>query len=398
MRAHVAQACQYLLLGLFLLLALLSLTGPLQDSPGEANLYALQANAFLQGRLDLPQHYHDTAVFRGRYYVPFPPFPALLVTPIVALVGLHSTNMVLVSLLLALATGWVFWRILQRLDVPRATAIWLLAAFFLGTSYWGSVHMSRGVWFTAHIVSAGALLLAIDETLGRRRGLLVGLYLGCAFLSRQLTALYLPMLAALLWWRSEQAPVRRRWVRLLSLLVGAGLCGGLYLWFNWARFGNALDTGYGYLRLGGMLQERVSRYGLFSPRYVWFNLYHLLVQGFDVSFNDPAQLSGWELNGFGTSLLVASPFLLLSLRARWSRLVLALAWLGTVGIIMPTLLYYNNGWWQINAQRFTMDFVPVVMVLTALAARDGLGPYWKGAIVWSLGLNALAWVVIPMLA
>ena len=122
------------------------------------------------------------------------------------------------------------------------------------------------------------------------------------------------------------------------------------------------------------------------------------MQGFDVSFNDPAQLSGWELNGFGTSLLVASPFLLLSLRARWSRLVLALAWLGTVGIIMPMLLYYNNGWWQINAQRFTMDFVPVVMVLTALAARDGLGPYWKGAIVWSLGLNALAWVVIPMLA
>ncbi len=398
MKDRTLQIGGYALLGLFLLLALFSLVGPLQDSPGEANLYALQADAFLHGRFDLPQHYHDTAVFEGRYYVPFPPFPALLVTPIVALFGLHNTNMVLVSLLLALATGRVCWRILQRLAIPRSTAAWLIAAFFLGTSYWGSVHMSRGVWFTAHIVSAWMLLLAIDEALGRRRGLLVGLYLGSALLSRQFTVLYLPMLAALLWWRSEQAPTRRRWIRLLSLAAGVALCGVVYLWFNWVRFGNPLDTGYAYLRLGGMLQERVSRYGLFSRRYVWFNLYHLLVQGFDVSFSDPAQLAGWELNPFGTSLLVASPFLLLALRARWNRWVLALAWLGTVGIIVPTLCYYNNGWWQINAQRFTMDFVPVLMVLTALAAREGLGPYWKGAIVWALGLNALAWVAIPMLA
>lgn len=398
MKDRTLQIGGYALLGLFLLLALFSLVGPLQDSPGEANLYALQADAFLHGRFDLPQHYHDTAVFEGRYYVPFPPFPALLVTPIVALFGLHNTNMVLVSLLLALATGRVCWRILQRLAIPRSTAAWLMAAFFLGTSYWGSVHMSRGVWFTAHIVSAWMLLLAIDEALGRRRGLLVGLYLGSALLSRQFTVLYLPMLAALLWWRSEQAPTRRRWIRLLSLAAGVALCGVVYLWFNWVRFGNPLDTGYAYLRLGGMLQERVSRYGLFSRRYVWFNLYHLLVQGFDVSFSDPAQLAGWELNPFGTSLLVASPFLLLALRARWNRWVLALAWLGTVGIIVPTLCYYNNGWWQINAQRFTMDFVPVLMVLTALAAREGLGPYWKGAIVWALGLNALAWVAIPMLA
>ena len=73
----------------------------------------------------------------------------------------------------------------------------------------------------------------------------------------------------------------------------------------------------------------------------------------------------------------------------------ALAWLGTGTRAHAS---FNNGWWQINAQRFTMDFVPVLMVLTALAAREGLGPYWKGAIVWALGLNALAWVAIPMLA
>lgn len=380
------------------LVALSSLLGALANSPGEANLYALQADAFLHGRLDLTQHYHDTAVFEGRYYVPFPPFPALLLTPLVAAVGLHATNTVLVSLLIGVGTAVVLWRILNKLAVSRVTACWLLAAFFLGTSYWGSVHMSTGVWFTAHIVSAACLLLAIDEALGKRRGLLVGLYLGFSFLSRQFTICYAPFLAALLWQQSDQATKRQRWLKLVAMACGLGLCGVAYLWFNWARFGHPLDTGYGYLQLGGMLAARVERYGLFSPRYLWFNLYHLLIEGFHVSFQGDAQLAGWELNPFGTSLLVASPFLLLSLRARGERRVLTWAWLGTVAIIMPTLLYYNNGWVQFNAQRFTMDFCPVLMVLVALAARDGLGAYWKGSIVWAMALNCLTWVIIPYFA
>jgi hypothetical protein len=397
-RDRLGQVAGYVTLAVFLVAALLSLIGPLQDSPGEANLYALQADAFLHGRLHLTQHFHDTAVFQGRFYVPFPPFPALLVMPIVALVGLHQTNMVLVSLLLAVGSVFVLASVFRRLAVPRQTAIWLLAAFFLGTSYWGSVHMSRGVWFTAHIVSAACLLLAINEALGKRRGLLVGLLLGFSFLSRQFTLFYAPFLAALLWWRSEQAPIRRRWLRLLWLAVGVGLCGAGYLWFNWARFGNPLDTGYNYLRLGGMLQERFARHGLFSARYLWFNLYEMFVQGFHVDFTDASQLLGWERNPFGTSLVVASPFLLLAFRARWNRWVLVAAWVGTVAILAPTMLYYNNGWWQINAQRFSMDFVPVLILLTALGAKRGLGPYWKGAILWSLFLNALAWMIIPALA
>ena len=118
-RARLGEIAGYVVLAAFLVAALFSLIGPLQDSPGEANLYALQADAFLHGRLDLPQHFHDTAVFEGRFYVPFPPFPALLVTPIVALVGLHRTNMVLVSLLLAIGSVFVLASILRRLAVPR---------------------------------------------------------------------------------------------------------------------------------------------------------------------------------------------------------------------------------------------------------------------------------------
>src|SRR5258708_3282267 len=57
------------------------------------NHYALLADAWLHGHLDLghpPPAYtqnNDFAEFQGRYYVSFPPFPALLLLPWVKLAG-----------------------------------------------------------------------------------------------------------------------------------------------------------------------------------------------------------------------------------------------------------------------------------------------------------------------
>ncbi|HEV8246070.1 MAG TPA: hypothetical protein VGP93_09895, partial [Polyangiaceae bacterium] len=57
------------------------------------NHYALLADSWLHGRLDLgarPPAYtsnNDFSLFAGRWYVPFPPFPALLLLPLVAMAG-----------------------------------------------------------------------------------------------------------------------------------------------------------------------------------------------------------------------------------------------------------------------------------------------------------------------
>src|SRR5262245_34804070 len=57
------------------------------------NHYALQAEAWLAGRLDLggpPPRYtgnNDFAVYEGKHFVSFPPVPAALLLPFVALAG-----------------------------------------------------------------------------------------------------------------------------------------------------------------------------------------------------------------------------------------------------------------------------------------------------------------------
>src|SRR5688572_976411 len=57
------------------------------------NHFALLAEAWLNGRLDLggpPPAYagnNDFSHFDGKWYVPFPPFPALLLAPLVKFAG-----------------------------------------------------------------------------------------------------------------------------------------------------------------------------------------------------------------------------------------------------------------------------------------------------------------------
>ena len=385
-------------LALLAALFVASLVGPIRNAHGEDNLYVHQAAAFLKGRLDIPRHYHDTAVFEGRYYVPFPPAPAVLMLPLVALLGVHRTNPVLVGLAVAIFSVWLLGRILRRLGVEKGAIPWLLVGYFLGTVYWSCVVMGAGVWFTAHLVSTAALFLAIDEALGRKRGILVGLYLGISFLSRQLTAFLAPFLIALLLAEGEPAPMAVRLRRLVGFAVSCALLGGAYLAFNWARFGNPFDSGYKYLLLGGHLLERFLQFGLFHPRYVLFNAFYLFVQGFHVNFTGSRFLTIGGMDGWGTSLVAASPFLFASLAARGRKPLLWAAWASILLCLVPQLFYYNNGWWQINGQRFTMDFLPVLILLTALGVRHVQGAVWKGAVAYAVFLNALALVIVPWLA
>jgi hypothetical protein len=69
-----------------------------------------------------------------------------------------------------------------------------------------------------------------------------------------------------------------------------------------------------------------------------------------------------------------------------------------VGISLVHMLhYYNNGWVQLNAQRFSLDFLPVLWVLMALGTRHVEARWWKGLVAWSIGLNVLVLSLLPEL-
>ena len=374
---------------------------PMADHPGTDNLYVRQADAFLQGRLDIAEYGWDASVVGDKFYVAFPPVPALLIAPVVALLGPEATDTIALSLLLFALTLIVAWRILAQLEIPADQRFWPLLAFGMGTPLWHAVQASDGVWYFAHIVAVFCLVLAIHEALGQGRGWLTGVLLAGAMLSRQFTLFAAIFLVVAIWQNKEQVKGgRSRWLNLAAFLLPLALAGSGYLWLNYARFGDPLDTGYGAMRLAGILADRVAAHGQFSPAYFIFNLVYLFFQGFHINFTAPDLLSGLEMDPYGTSLLAASPFVVAAFFAVRDRRVWA-AWAGVLLMTFATLFYYNNGWMQVNAQRFTLDFWPLLLIPLAVGLRQqfaaGQTRLWQGVILYAVLLNVIALVLLQPL-
>ena len=161
------------------------------------NHFALQAEAWLHGRLDLggppPDYAHgnDFSRFEDRWFVPFPPFPALLLLPVVALSGGHAEVVAdgrFFLLLAGLAPAALFLgleKLRERGDSERSERenLGLTVLFALGSVYFFSAEQGT-VWYAAHVVGAALAALYFWVSLGAARPWLAGLLLGLGFATR----------------------------------------------------------------------------------------------------------------------------------------------------------------------------------------------------------------------
>ena len=353
------------------------------------------ADAFLHGRtwLTAPLGPYDNVVIDGRVYVPFGPFPAVVLVPIVALLGPDSADRlqpVINAALAALDLGLCWWlaaRIGVRSLVDR---VWLVVLFGFSTQIWW-VTTRGGVWHTGHLVAAGLTLMALIELYGRRRPILVGLLGGAAFLTRAPLLFALPVYALML------APVDaalaagrsvvHRWrpvlVDWLWLVLGFLPLGIFALWYNADRFGSPLESGYSLASLPDWLIALRDQ-GLFSISHLGMNIDYLFL-------HTPTQIPDFPFfkpDGLGMSILITSPGLFWAARADWfsrrSWLLLA----ALVLTLIPNLLYYGGGWLQYG-YRYALDAIPFAMALCCMAAaRHGVGWIWRVAIVFGVIVGA----------
>jgi len=111
------------------------------------NAYVLLAHSLLKGNLTLPQtgDYGDMIFFQGNYYLPYPPFPALVIIPFMLIMGPAAVNSVLICVLLSCLNIYLLYGILKRLEITGSTIPWLIYGFFFGTSYWYVLFSSHHV-------------------------------------------------------------------------------------------------------------------------------------------------------------------------------------------------------------------------------------------------------------
>ena len=356
------------------------------------------ADAFLHGRTWLdpaswlgPQ---DVVQVGAHVYVPFGPFPAILLMPLVAIAGAASLvpyEFVLNSLIAGTCAG-LAWCLLARFDCGRlGDRLWLVILFAFSTEMW-SVTVQGGVWHTGQLVAVALVLGALLEATGRRRPLLMGLLIGAALLCRAPLALAVPFFILVACWgpagATGRASAAGRWSPGALRRGGLALLGVLpavafLAWYDAARFGSPFESGYGLATLTEPVLIAAREQGLFALSHLPTNLRYLVLE-LPIPAPPPLFL---QPDRYGFSILLQSPALLLGAKARWRDPFVAAAGLTALAVLLPSLLYYGGGFFQFGF-RYFLDALPFVLVLVASGARMPLTWPWKALIAFGVAVNA----------
>jgi hypothetical protein len=374
------------------------------------------ADAFLHGRLGLlegPSWLNELVPFGGLFQVVYPPMPALVLLPVVALFGPHF-DQAWVSILLAAANVAIIYEILRAMAVEARTRVVLSLVFAFGTIVWYSAQAGSS-WHVAHVVATLFLLLAIRACQVDARPALIGLLFGGAILARLPLILAFPFFAAYVvdaairettgdrtpfgrlgadrprFW--ETRPDVRRVLELgMPMAAGVALPVIGYLIYDYLRFGSPFQTGYALIP--GLLQEAQYKDGFFSvvniPRKLYALVLTVPIQIGDFPWVQPRRLGG-------LSILLTTPLFLWAIRARrpdWFGLG---SWLAIGLVLIPILLHADPGGAQFGF-RYAQDFYPFLFMLTVRGLHGRLSfEAWLaiaiGALVnlWGMGATYFDW-------
>ncbi len=172
-----------------LLLAVAALVVYAVSDPVHYNVYnhfVWQADAFLHGRAwfpypvpataDGPANWYFQDVYplldaagqpTGHVLIPFPPLPAIVLLPFVAMFGL-STDQEAVAIGLAATGVALTWWMLGGLRITLGTRALVTILFATGTVWWWAAAVGS-TWYLAHLVAVLPALLAVGIALRRDR-------------------------------------------------------------------------------------------------------------------------------------------------------------------------------------------------------------------------------------
>jgi len=377
--------------------------------------------------------------------LPFPPLPAIVLMPFVAIWGL-ATDIRAVSVLVGVIDVGIAWWALGRLAVSRRVRLATTLFFAFGTVFWYAAQLGT-TWFFAHVVALTFLLLALGVALGAdraaddeatampgtgglarefaaalgrplelldRRQLLAGLLFGIACTARLSVVFGAPFFMLV---GSGGGWVRRS----VSAGIGALIPVSLLLAYNLATTGSFVHPGYEYqyeLEANGYpslnyhpdwdledlryVPQNVGIMFLSTPAITPDRVPGSLGPGRQLCTEPDARRGIFDSacpialpRDIGMSILLTSPAYLL---AGWavfrhrSRLV-AGSILAVALIALVNLMHFSQGWVQFG-YRFSNDFVAFALPLVAVGMqrRGGVGLLGLWLIGASIAINL--WGVI----
>jgi hypothetical protein len=385
--------------------------GPRAAGASDNGHFVHLANSFLHGQLsvvgDKAPGTNDWARYEGRWYVSFPPFPAVVILPAVAAFGVQLWDRLFWALFAGLGPAllYVLLRHLREAGRSQRTPrddLALTALFAFGSAYYYTA-VQGTVWFAAHVVAVPLIALYVLFSLDARRPLAAGVCLGLCFMTRPTTLLLgllfvVEALDAARAVRPDAPPLaeddsmpRRVWAFLREVQLSAALrtllvfaapiaaVGGIAMWFNAARFGDPFEFGHNHLQI--RWSQRIDKWGLFNYHYLSKNLSVFLAALPWLSARAPYL----KIGRHGLALWFTTPnYVGVLWPKRQSVLLVALA-LAASAVAIVDLCYQNSGWIQ-YAYRFSLDYAVLLIVMLALGGRR-IGAGFYALLVFAVIVN-----------
>jgi hypothetical protein len=406
--------------------------------------FVWQAEAFLDGRAAIRYPVYDQPGLHGNdlfqdviptlgpngeagqyALLPFPPLPAVLLMPLVAVWGL-STNAQLVAAVLGAIDGAIAFWILGRLPIGPRVRIAATLFLGLGTVLWYAAELGT-TWYLAHVVAVGLTLLAVGvalsgdpraaagepdlggavRTMPARLALdpgqvLAGVLFGLACTARLTIVFGAPFFVFV-----GGGGTRLR--RGVSALVGMTIPIGALVAYTYATTGHLMNPGYDLLyHVEAAIYPNLgyhADWAIEDPRYLVQNLPLMLVGPPSILPPcDPGAVRGLfdpacpvvAPRDVGMGLFLTSPAWLVSLASlRWfgrDRLVTG-AGVAVLLIAVVDLMHFSQGWVQFG-YRFSNDYAPFALPLFALALDSGRRMRRVGSVLIGLSVAIVAWGVV----
>ncbi len=354
------------------------------------NTQIAEAQAWWQGRLDIPERRHDTALYEGKVYSHFPPLFTIIAAAFVPMFA--SVPHWVIGLLIVLPIPILAYGLFLRIGAPVWQAVLLALGLVCGTSIWPVIDRTlknASPYFVNHCLATIGLLLFLLELKGRRRVAVAGPVLIATTLARQLTAAFLWPLAWITLRLSDSTKKKRSFT---GIILVATIMVALPAIFNTMKFGSPINSGYMNIYEGrdDHFAKDAHRYGLFSPHFVLRNLYYLNVGLPRLHEITMAGKKEWHLrpNMMGTGIWWTSP-ILLWLLIDFRRITAdptSRSLLIGIGAIFAVLLFFHaTGADQRGYNRFSLDFMPVLMTVIAPSCFKGKRAWISIAmILWSI--------------
>ncbi len=236
------------------LLVLWFFTGQWPNKTNAFNSFALQANSWVQGHLNLIHGEYYTnlelAIFNNQYFVSFPPFPSYILLPFVWILKTVNTPDHWLAVFSYLVAGVYAVKLFKVIRTESDGAACFFPIFLLMASNVVYTSMNGWVWFIAQNFAFTLSLVAIYYAVQKKGGLSLALW-ACAVGCRPMQILYLPVLLLILYRQIKKedsqttllSTIKHKWY----WVIPTGIIGLSYMILNFLRFGNITEFGHNYL-------------------------------------------------------------------------------------------------------------------------------------------------------